>query len=256
MAEPEPLFLPLSQERAAHFYALEMDGFTADVDFYRRWLPQRGTLLELGCGTARLARQLADGGRTVVAIDNSLPMLALARRYLPPGLRLVCTDLLAPGLKGNFAAIVIAYNTLNLLATPENVRQCLGHCRRLLAPDGLLLVQLHLPGAKSTGRRGKTFQFQFLPLPTGGRVIKEVLREYLPETATILVEERYRVRPSLPAAAKEDLAHRYPILAFSRKEWQALFTAAGFTSRASYGSYALTPWSESATTLLEVLAVK
>ncbi len=33
--EPKDIFLPLPEELACQFYALEMDNFTADIDFYR-----------------------------------------------------------------------------------------------------------------------------------------------------------------------------------------------------------------------------
>lgn len=254
--EPEPLFLPLTEERAASLYALEMDGFTDDLPFYRRWLPARGELLELGCGTGRLAAALAGPARRVTGVDISLPMLDLARRRRTPSLHLVCADLLAPPLSGSFTAILIAYNTLNLLTSKEAVRRCLRHCHSLLVAGGLLLCQFHQVGCPTIRRQGKIFQFQILARPQGGRIIKEVLREQLPATAAINIEERYRIRPEGSAGAFEDLSRHTTLLGLPAATWLELFAAAGFSERGRYGSYQLTPWAEPDNMVLAVFSAQ
>ena len=45
-----------------------------------RWLPDRGTVLEVGCGTGREAAWMAARGLDVTATDASAAMLAEARK--------------------------------------------------------------------------------------------------------------------------------------------------------------------------------
>src|SRR5262245_32573122 len=54
----------------------------ADTDFYLRLAASLGThtILNLGCGTGLLTRELAADGRQVVGVDPAPAMLAYARR--------------------------------------------------------------------------------------------------------------------------------------------------------------------------------
>src|SRR5262245_28734830 len=55
----------------------------ADLPFWRRITRgSPGPVLELGCGTGRLAVPLAAGGASIVGLDRSAPMLARAAQRL------------------------------------------------------------------------------------------------------------------------------------------------------------------------------
>ena len=58
----------------------------ADTDFYIRLAAELNarTVLDLGCGTGLLTRELAIDGRQVVGIDPAVAMLAVARRQSSP----------------------------------------------------------------------------------------------------------------------------------------------------------------------------
>jgi SAM-dependent methyltransferase len=254
--EPEPRFTPLSAARACRFYALEMAGFTADLPFYRRWLPPTGEILELGCGSGRLTRLLAGPQQPLTGVDISWPMLQLARENQSPHSRLVQMDIRKLAFSRPFAALLIPYNTLNLLIDRENILACLAGCHRSLRSGGLLLAEVHIPEISITTRQGKTFQFQILPRPEGGRIIKEVLRQYLPESTTLRVEERFRVRPEGGLGPNEDLVRHYTAAALTAEKWFELFTTSGFRILEGYASYALEPWRSGATSLLIVLAAE
>src|SRR5215469_3492303 len=64
------------------FYAGDTPPIAGDIAFYDRLAQATGggPLLELGCGTGRIALALAQAGLSVTGVDVSAGMLALARR--------------------------------------------------------------------------------------------------------------------------------------------------------------------------------
>ncbi len=240
--EPEDIFQPLPDQLASSFYALEMDGYTADIDFLKPLLPKRGAILELGCGTGRIAGRLAESNcpdRLVIGIDISLPMLQLAiqaKHSCGDNLCYLCMDMTQMAFLVRFAAILIPYNTLNLLGSEEKIIQCLNGCRNCLQPGGRLLVQIFVP-SKEFIQQQKTFQFQMFNHPEGGKIIKEIRKHYTPHTQSVQIEERFRVRPMQAGKANGDWHKIYTIVGFSADQWLALFSKAGFTRVDTFGDY-------------------
>jgi ubiquinone/menaquinone biosynthesis C-methylase UbiE len=251
--EPDELFLPLSSERYCRFYDLEMAEFQADLPFYRERITASDEVLELGCGSGRLSRQLAATGADITAIDLSLSMLRLAKMKGSTGISYLCMDMTALALARHFDTVIIPYHTLNLLVTEERIKKCLAQVRTVLKGDGKLLLQLFIPDQPllNLGSK-KLFQFQIMELPEGGRIIKETKRGYADEQLTL--EERYRVRPGQPGAAKEDLNHTLHLAAFSAEKWQTLLHDSGFTIRQQFSGYDLAPFTPGQDTCLFIEA--
>jgi len=66
--------------RYTALYDLELGDFSADLPFYRKHLPEQPcAILELGCGTGRVSRALAEDGHQLTGIDLSFPMLAVLK---------------------------------------------------------------------------------------------------------------------------------------------------------------------------------
>lgn len=259
--EPEDIFQPLPEPLACSFYALEMDHFTADIDFFTPLLPKQGAILELGCGTGRIARRLVEPRypeRLVIGIDLSLPMLHLARKTIHSSeqkLCYLCMDMTRLAFLANFSVILIPYNTLNLLGSEEKIMECLYGCRNCLQPGGRLLVQLFVP-SKNFIRQQKTFQFQMINRPEGGKLIKEIRKHFIPQTQSVQIEERFRVRPMQADQANEDWQKKYTIAGFSADRWLTLFSKAGFTQINIFGDYSGNSYDETtSSTLLAVFTL-
>ena len=235
--EPADVFLALPEHLACSLYALEMDKFTEDCIFFERMLPHEGLVLEMGCGTGRVARSLAKENRPMIGIDISLPMLQVATQNVNPFTSFCCMDMLSPGFRTLFDAILIPYNTLNLLVAEEKILRCLIACREYLRSNGALVVQLFIPTEDFLGNSRTTFQFQMFDRPGGGRIIKEILKKYLPESQTVQLEERFRIRPMQEGQANEDYRAITCITAFSLAKWLALFAADHLTPVHICGSY-------------------
>lgn len=244
--EPGDVFRRLPDDLAAGFYALEMEDFSEDSVFFEKVLPQHGAILEMGCGTGRVARHLAYENRPVTGIDISLPMLRLAAKHRHPHCSFLCMDMLAPAFRQPFDAILIPYNTLNLLTTKERILRCLLACKANLHREGAIIVQLFIPTTDFLSNDRTTFQFQMFDRPGGGRIIKEILKKYLPESQTVQLEERFRVRPMQKGLANEDYHAITSLAAYTLAQWLTIFAEANFTPEHIWGNFACAPYDAAA----------
>lgn len=125
-----------------------LEPLRGDVDFYREFARKLGgPVLELGCGTGRVAIPLARDGREVVGLDLSPHMLRLARSKAEglPNIRFVRGDMSRFDLGRKFRLIVVPFRAFQHLMTPKAQRSCLEAVRRHLEPRGRFLVQLFVP---------------------------------------------------------------------------------------------------------------
>lgn len=118
----------------------------------------RGAVLDLGCGSGRLFRSFLDGGATrVVGVDGAPALLrrAAARIAADDRLRaardqgrleLSVGDVRRVARHDQFELIVLA-GVLAHLEGPEDAARALGSAARLLARDGVLVLDLLGPGA-------------------------------------------------------------------------------------------------------------
>lgn len=108
-------------------------------------VPTGAQVLELGCGTGELAALVLARGATVEGFDRSPSMVAVAQQRIESeGLasRLTVRQMGVDGMDGLDRArydVVLASLVLSELSDDER-RYALRHCRRVLRPDGQLLV--------------------------------------------------------------------------------------------------------------------
>lgn len=114
-----------------------------EADFVMRFTPS--SVLDAGCGTGRVARELARRGVDVVGIDIDEDMLATARRKAPE-LTWRCADLASIELGRSFDVILLAGNVMIFL-TPGSEGAVLVNLARHLAPGGRVIAGFQLqPG--------------------------------------------------------------------------------------------------------------
>ena len=107
-----------------------------EADLVMRFAPR--SVLDAGCGTGRVARELARRGVDVVGVDLDPEMLATARRRSPE-LRWIEADLAAFDLSRTFDLVVAAGNVMILL-TPGTEPVVLANMARHTRPGGLLVA--------------------------------------------------------------------------------------------------------------------
>ena len=117
--------------------------------FVMRFAPS--SVLDAGCGTGRVARELARRGIDVVGIDIDEDMLATARRKAPQ-LTWLCADLATIDLGRTFDVILLAGNVMIFVA-PGSEGAVLGNLARHLAPGGRMIAGFQLqPGRLDVAR--------------------------------------------------------------------------------------------------------
>jgi SAM-dependent methyltransferase len=111
-----------------------------EADFVQAYAPR--SVLDAGCGTGRVGRELAHRGFDVVGVDIDDAMLATARQKAP-GIEWRTADLAEVELGRTFDVIVMAGNVMIFLArgTEDAVVR---NMARHLAPGGRLIAGFQL----------------------------------------------------------------------------------------------------------------
>jgi ubiquinone/menaquinone biosynthesis C-methylase UbiE len=120
-----------------------------DIAFWQRIAaPVKGTILELGCGTGRVAIPLGKTGARVVGIDRSASMLARAqprvrRARLDGAVQLIRGDIRQlPFPDQTFPLVIAPYGILQSLLDEELLRATLKDVTRVLTRGGMFGLEL------------------------------------------------------------------------------------------------------------------
>jgi SAM-dependent methyltransferase len=128
----------------ARFDALEASGTDVhgEATFARSLEPAPASVLDAGCGTGRVAIELARHGIEVVGVDVDASMLAAARRA-GPGIEWIEHDLATLDLGRTFALVMMAGN-VPLFTPPGTHADVVAGCARHVGPHGRLIAGFQL----------------------------------------------------------------------------------------------------------------
>ncbi len=136
-------------ERYDTFYTAAPEG---ELEFYMNAIIRsRGSVLELGVGTGRIAIPAAAMGHDITGIDLNRSMLERAREKtkaatLPGKLTLIEADMTKLELeKRDFDLVIIPANTLALVLEKEHQIETLKRCVNHMAGDATLIFNLFNP---------------------------------------------------------------------------------------------------------------
>ncbi len=182
-----------SSERDVEFYAQTYDvsvpDWPGELDFYREMAAEvksaGESVLEIACGTGRVAIRLAQEGVNVVGLDYSPKMLEVARqksaglnnvRWVEGDMRLFELNQ-ASGQRQMFGLAIIPGQSFHNMNTPQDQVACLECIKRHLNPGGKLVLHLDYPDfhwfadllGEEGGRFDESEQFQN---PKTGRLVR------------------------------------------------------------------------------------
>ena len=241
----------------ADLYEAEHRNWTDDLDLYRALAARAGDpVLELGCGSGRVAIALAQAGYQVHGIDTSDSMLAIARnslgrRHLPVTFTL--GDMRRFRSRRAFGLVFCALDTLLHLQSPGDVRDALGAAHNVLRPGGLLAFDIVNPSpgllAMRDGvvRRQSTFAG-----PGNTQVTHFVSWDIDPMTQTIDTSHFYDWMTDEGLVQRRTTSFRLRCL--ERCEVEAALKSTGFGSVELYGSAQLNPFEPDSDRMIFVAA--
>jgi SAM-dependent methyltransferase len=107
-----------------------------EADLVQTYGPR--SVLDAGCGTGRVAVELARRGVDVVGVDSDPDMIDAARAK-SPGLRWILADLAELALPDRFEVVVLAGNVIPYVDADRRAA-AITACARHLAPGGVLVA--------------------------------------------------------------------------------------------------------------------
>jgi len=132
--------------RSVIWHDVECGSYATDLALWRELAAGcDGPVLELGCGTGRVALDLARHGNDVVAIDVATPLVeALRERAAARGLDVTAltADATEPALDVEFGLILAPMQLMQLLAGADTRQAVLAAARDALRPGGLLAIAI------------------------------------------------------------------------------------------------------------------
>lgn len=241
----------------AAFYDLDLEGYDRDVAMYRELANRRvadssADVLELGCGTGRVAVPLASSGLHVVGVDSSPAMLAVARQRtgtLP--LELIEGDMREIDLARRFDTVLIPLGGLQHMETAVDVAATLGAVARHLASRGLAAVDVEAPHPDDLASGPQPLIEHWTRPWRGGSVTKLVAVEGQPSRGLRRVTWHFDVQPADGPLRR--VTARFTLRAITAGELELAARLAGLEVTAWYGDYDLSPVSDGDERLIAVL---
>jgi ubiquinone/menaquinone biosynthesis C-methylase UbiE len=255
-----------SNERDAEFYVSTYDSSVPDwpgeMAFYGGLAASAtaagGSVLEVACGTGRVAIRLAQAGARVVGLDLSPRMLAVARGKSAglTKMRWVQADMRSFDLGETFALVLIPGHAFQNLNTSQDQADCLACIRRHLAPGGTLVVHLDHQDmgwlGDLTRDRGGVFEAaEEFKHPQTGRLVRAYQAwSYERSTQTAIKETRWEEVDEAGQVVDHWQTRPVRLHCLFRFEMEHLLVRCGFTVEAVYGDFFRRPLGEASTDMV------
>ncbi len=216
-----------------------------DVDFYvEQATASGGPVLELGCGTGRIALAIAEAGVDVVGIDISPRMIEVARgkaaeRRLTERCIFQSGDMADIQLADRFPLIVLPFRSFQSMLTVEEQRQALASVRAHLAPGGVLAMDTFNPDVRhlaDDNASATPLHLMDVGRADGGTIVVWGQNGWNP------VEQVNDVRVIIEEVSDEGVVERRLFRDFEQRytfryEMEHLLELCGFSVEAVYGDF-------------------
>lgn len=157
------------------------DNLIVDIPFYKEYaLKTGGEVLELGCGTGRVALKLAEDGFRVTGLDLSDNMLKVFNEKLKDlpyrnNITLVNGNMAKFDLRKKFELIIAPFRAFQALTEEEDIGGCLNCIREHLSDKGFFIINVFRPYKEldKTWCYDEVVQWETIDDNTGNKIVKK-----------------------------------------------------------------------------------
>jgi SAM-dependent methyltransferase len=240
---------PIPYDNWADLYDKVYAYLDYDLEFWVAQAQQAGgPILEMGCGTGRVALVLAQRGFDVTGVDISPRMIEQANakaagQDLAGKARFLVGDMAEedPGANADFGLVIFPFRSFQSMLNPEEQRDALANAAAHLREGGLLALDLFSPDMEQLGDRrdeAVPFHVRDIDQPDDSTIVVwgQNLWDNVSQvnSARLIIEE---VSPGglMTARHFRDFDLRYTF----RYEMEHLLELSGFTVEHVYGDFNL-----------------
>ena len=249
-----PEYDSLEEFRDPWTYDLVDTGYEEDRPVIEQWAQSLGgPLLDIACGTGRVAIPLAAQGYSVTGVDIMPEMIARASEKAAAqavAVEWVVADARAFQLQRQFRFMYMVANAFQFFLTRADQEALLARVREHLHPEGCFLFETRNPSPRNLYERRRPGLQQFT-MPDGGRLtIADEQPRYDPMTQIQHCASRYRWLH--PGGQQVEKTKRTALRYVFPQEIEALLFYNGFHIRACYGSWQQEPLTADAREMIYV----
>jgi SAM-dependent methyltransferase len=219
---------PSPYDAIARLYDPWSASVTEDIGFYvEESLAAGGPVVELACGTGRIAVPVAKAGVAVIGVDASAGMLEVAREFAAAEgveLDLRLGDLREPPVTERVPLVLIPFRSLLHMTSEAERLRALHAARDLLLPGGRLIFDVFAPSAEDV----EDTHGRWLEREPG--IFERADWDQGERTLTLSVR-------------RNDEASTMLLAWLSPAEWRLLLDRAGFDVEAQWGWFDRRPYS-------------
>ena len=232
----------LEEFRDPQTYDLEDEGYEEDYPLTGQWARSLGgPLLDLACGTGRMALRMAELGYQVTGVDITPEMIGWARqKAAKQGVSIdwVVADARTFHLQKQFPFIYKLENEYQFFLTREDQEALLAGVREHLLPEGCFLFETRNPTPRNllVGRRPEP---QTFTLPDGEHLVITEQHSYDPMTQ--IQHYTYHHTFLQPEGKRDEKTVRTALRYVYPQEMEALLYYNGLQIRACYGDWQQEP---------------
>ncbi|GCF11852.1 class I SAM-dependent methyltransferase [Dictyobacter arantiisoli] len=243
----------LEDFRDAQIYDLQDEGYYDDYPLTEQWARATGgPLLDLACGTGRMALRMAALGYQVTGVDITPEMIARARQKAEQqaiSLNWVVADARTFHLQKQFPFIYMLENAWQFFLTRVDQETLLARVREHLLPEGCFLFETRNPSPRNLldvrHPGGDTYA-----TPDGGHLVVTEQQYYDPMTQ---IQHYTRLLTfHLPGGKQDEKMLRVALRYVFPQEMEALLFYNGFQIRACYGSWLQDPLTATSRSMIYV----
>jgi|SRR5579859_802233 len=232
----------LEEFRDPETYDLEDEGYDADYHLTEQWARSLGgPLLDLGCGTGRMALRMAALGYQVTGVDITPEMIARARQKAAAqalSIEWVVADARTFQLQQQFPFIYMLENVFQFFLMRADQEAMLARVREHLLPAGCFLFETRNPSPHNLFEVHHPDPPKYT-LPDGGRLVTTEEQYYDPMTQ--IQHYTRHLTFSHPGGQQVEKTLRTALRYVFPQEMEALLFYNRLQIRACYGNWQQEP---------------